>query len=207
AIFWEAVAGLPPVPPANRVANPTPKGATNVAFTTDQRWTKCGDLTQPGIKPIMGYLATLPGRPDLSKSNREPDRFYRINKTRPGFLSNGEINTAGITDGTAVPPSTLRTIGDALNEKNISWAFYGGGFNAARRFDNGSQDAFDVLIGTGGDWYCDLCHPFQYAASIMGNAGQRGAHIKDAVDFFPALHPGPLPPGAYLQPDGLHAAP
>jgi hypothetical protein len=43
---------------------------------------------------------------------------------------------AEITAGTAVPPSTLRTIGDALNEKNISWAFFGGGFNAAARFDN-----------------------------------------------------------------------
>src|SRR5262245_37488518 len=41
---------------------------------------------------------------------------YMINNTRPGFLSNGEINTAGINAGTAVPPSSLRTIGDALNE-------------------------------------------------------------------------------------------
>jgi hypothetical protein len=40
-----------------------------------------------------------------------------INNTRPGFLSNGQINTAGVADGTAMPPSTLRTIGDALNEK------------------------------------------------------------------------------------------
>jgi phospholipase C len=203
AIFWEHVDTLPAVPPTNRVADPTPKSATNAGFKTDQRWTKCGDPTQPGITPIMDYLKSLPWRPDLTKSNCEPNRYYMINNTRPGFLSNGDINTAGITDGSAVPPSTLRTIGDALNEKKISWAYYGGGFDAARRFDNGSTDPFDVLIGTGGDWYCDICNPFQYAASIMGNAAQRDAHIKDAVDFFAALDQGTLPSVAYLKPDSF----
>jgi phospholipase C len=126
-----------------------------------------------------------------------------INNTRPGFLSNGNLNTAAINAGTAVPPSSLRTIGDALNEKGISWAFYGGGFNAAVRFDNGSTDPFDVLIGTGGDWYCDICNPFQYATSIMGDPVQRAAHIKDAVDFFDDLHRGQLPAVSYLKPDSF----
>jgi phospholipase C len=87
-----------------------------------------------------------------------------INNTNPGFLANGEVDTAGITDGSSVPPSSLRTIGDALNEKGISWVYYGGGFNAAVRFTNGSTDPFDVLIGTGGNFYCEICNPFQYAA-------------------------------------------
>src|SRR5262249_61448105 len=113
--------------------------------------------------------------------------------------SNGNLNTSAINSGTAVPPSSLRTIGDALNEKSISWAFYGGGFNAARRFDNGSTDPFDVLIGTGGDWDCDICNPFQYATSIMGDAAQRDARTKDAVDFFAAPHQGNPPPGAHLH--------
>ena len=125
------------------------------------------------------------------------------NNTRPGFLSNGQINAAGITDGTAVPPSSLRTIGDALNDKHISWAFYGGGYNAAVRFDNGSTDPFDVLIGTGGDWYCDICNPFQYAASIMGDDAQRQAHIKDVSDFFDDLKHGHLPAVAYVKPDSF----
>jgi len=45
-----------------------------------------------------------------------------------------------------------------------------------------------VLIGTGGDWYCDICNSFQYAASIMGNPAQRAAHIKDLTDFFTDVH-------------------
>src|SRR5262249_59504764 len=90
-----------------------------------------------------------------------------------------------------------------LNEKHISWAYYGGGYNAAKRFDNGSTDPVDVLIGTGGDWYCDICNSFQYASSIMGDPVQRQAHIKDAVDFFDELDHGHLPAVSYLKPDSF----
>jgi phospholipase C len=200
---WEAVGNFPAQPPAKQVANPNPKSATNDAFVNDARWTECGDPTQPGIKPIMDYLKTVPWRPDLTASNCAPNTFYMINNTRPGFLSNGQLNTAAINAGTAVPPSSLRTIGDALNEKNVSWAYYGGGFNAAARFDSGSTDPVDVLIGTGGDWYCDICNPFQYAASIMGNPAQRAAHIKDATDFFDGLERGQLLSVSYLKPDSF----
>jgi phospholipase C len=126
-----------------------------------------------------------------------------INNTRPAYLSNGALNTAAINDGTAAPPSSLRTIGDALNEKQISWAYYGGGFNAAARFDGGSTNPIDVMIGTGGDWYCDICNPFQYATSIMGNPVQRRAHIKDVIDFFHDVDRGRLPAVSYVKPDSF----
>jgi phospholipase C len=121
-MFWEQSGNLPAQPPLSSIVDPTPKSATNVAFTRDQRWTKCGDPFQPGVLPVMQYLQSLPWRPDKTATNCAPDRFYMINNTRPGFLSNGNINTTAITAGIAVPPSSLRTIGDALNEKHISWA-------------------------------------------------------------------------------------
>jgi phospholipase C len=202
ALPWDHVAGFPAEPPVGQVADPTPRSSTNVRFVRDGRWTKC-DQTQPGIKPIFDYLRSLPWRPDLTASNCEPGRFYMINNTRPGFLSNGTLNVAAINAGTAVPPSSLRTIGDALNERHLSWAYYGGGFNAAKRFDNGSTDPIDVLIGTGGDWYCDICNSFQYSASIMGNAAERQAHIKDAVDFFGDVDAGRLPAVSFVKPDSF----
>jgi len=122
AIFWEQSGTLPSQPPANRVADPTPKSATNAATVIDGRFTKCGDDAQPGIAAIKEYLRSLPWRPDLSASNCEPGRYYMINNTRPGFLSNGEINTAGINDGTALPPSFLRTIGDASTRRTSAGA-------------------------------------------------------------------------------------
>ena len=202
-IYWEQSGSLPAQPPAKRIADPTPKSATNVAFVNDERWTKCGDPAAPGIKPIMDYLKSLPWRPDLTASNCDPDRYYVINNTRPAYLSNGDINTAGITAGTVAPPSTVRTIGDALNEKNIDWAFFGGGYNAAARFDSGSTNPIDIMIGTGGDWYCDICNPFQYAKSIMGDPAQRKAHIKDVIDFFGDLDHGQLRPVSYVKPDSF----
>ena len=60
-----------------------------------------------------------------------------------------------------------------------------------------------MLIGTGGDWYCDICNPFQYATSIMGNPEQREAHIKDVVDFFHDLDHGQLPAVSYFKPDSF----
>jgi hypothetical protein len=40
--------------------------------------------------------------------------------------------------------------------------------------------------------YCDICNPFGYAKSIMGNANGR-RHIKDAIDFFNDVATGNLP--------------
>src|SRR5215470_8217419 len=195
-IFWETFNGVSQ-PPLASVADPDPKSATDVSFQRDKAWTNCSDLTQPGIAAIVNYLVTLPWHP---KPNCDPGHFYMINNLSPGFLPNGSIDAANIVTGSKVPPSGLRTIGDALNEKKISWAYYGGGYNAAVRVANGSTDPVDQLITIN---YCDICNPFSYAKSIMGNAQQRQAHIKDAIDFFNDLDHGKLPSIAYVKPDSL----
>ena len=105
-----------------------------------------------------------------------------------------------VLTGAKVPPSSLRTIGDALSEKGISWAYYGGGYNAAVRVANGSTDPVDQLIGKN---YCDICNPFSYVTSIMGSATERPKHIKDAIDFFSALDNGKLPSVAFVKPDSI----
>lgn len=196
AIFWETFEGVSQ-PPADSVANPNPISSTNVAFTADKGWTNCSDLTAPGIAPIVDYLGTLPWHPS---TNCDPGHFYMINNMSPGFLPNGTVDDANILSGAKVPPSTLRNIGDALNENEISWAYYGGGYNAAVRVANGSTDPVDVLISQN---YCDICNLFSYSGAIMGDTQQRQAHIKDAIDFFDALDNGQLPAVSYVKPDSL----
>ena len=196
AIYWTTFQAATQ-PPANSIANPDPTSNMNVAFKTDKAWTNCSDPSQPGIQAIVSYLATLPWHPD---PKCEANRFYMINNLSPGFLPNGTIDSANILAGAKVPPSTLRTIGDALNEKKISWAYYGGGFNAAVRVANGSSDPVDQLVAAN---YCDICNPFSYVSSIMGDPQQRAAHIKDATDFFAQLDQGKLPSVAYVKPDSL----
>ena len=196
AIPWDTFQGVSQ-PPTASVADPDPKSSTDVSFQSDKAWTNCSDLGQPGIPAIVNYLKTLLWHPS---PNCDPGRFYMINNLSPGFLPNGNVDAASILTGSKVPPSGLRTIGDALNEKKISWAYYGGGYNAAVRVANGSTDPVDKLIGGN---YCDICNPFSYASSIMGNPKQRKAHIKDATDFFSAVDSGHLPSIAYVKPDSL----
>jgi phospholipase C len=87
-------------------------------------------------------------------------------------------------------------MGDAVNERGISWAYYAGAYNAAAN----PMNALDVLIGQA---YCKICNFEAYASSIMGNPTQRSEHIKDATDFFTAVASGTLPAVSFVKPDGL----
>ena len=179
-------------PAANLVANPNPRAGTNNRYTVDGNWAACSDDAQPGAAPISSYLASLPYRP---APNCEAGHFYMVNNINPGFLPNGQPRTTG----NFVPPSSVRTIGDALNEKNISWAYFGGAFNAAVNLANGSTNPADAI----GAAYCQICNPFQYAKSIMGDAVQRAAHIKDTADLFADIDHDTLPAVSFAKPDGL----
>ena len=189
-VFFSNGAGTATLPPANQIANPNPKnpGLGNL-YTIDGNWTDCADPSQPGVGPVTSYLQSLELPTKCAAGH-----FYMINNTDPGFLPNGAL-----APGNVVPPSTLRTIGDALNEKNISWAYYGGAFAAAVNLTNGSNNPLDAV----GLAYCQICNPFQYAISIMGNPTQRAAHIKDVTDLFTAIKNSTLPAVSFVKPDGL----
>jgi len=146
--------------------------------------------------PIVRYLDSLPY---AAEQNCDAGHYYMLNNTNPGFLPNGTIDTKGIASGGSIPPSSVRTIGDALNDKGISWAYYGGAYNAAVNLANGSKNPADAV----GQTYCNICNFESYASSIMGDSIQRAAHIKDATDFFTAVGNDTLPSVSFVKPDGL----
>jgi len=191
SIFWSDGNGNPTMPPSH-IANPNPLPGSNNQYTVDinfdGNFTKCADPTQPGIKPIRDYLASLPYDP---KPNCEGGHFYMVNNDSPGFLPDGTVDTKGIAKGSSIPPVNTRMIGDALNEKGISWAYYGGAYAAA------------VAGQPIGAAYCNICNFESYTNAIMGNPAQRAAHIKDATDFFAAVDDGTLPAVSFVKPDGL----
>jgi phospholipase C len=201
AIFWSDGAGNPTKPPSH-IANPDPLPGTDDVYTVDLNFdgnfTQCADPTQPGIAAIRDYLASLPYAPN---PNCQPSHFYMVNNDNPGFLPDGTVDTAGIAGGGSVPPNPLRTVGEALNEKHISWAYYGGAYNAAVALQHNptSKDP-TVLVGAA---YCNICNFESYVPAIMGDSAQRAAHIKDATDFFAALKSGDLPAVSFVKPDGL----
>jgi phospholipase C len=201
AIFWSDGNGNPTMPPSH-IANPDPLLGTNDVYTVDLffdgNFTECGDPSQPGIKPIRDYLESLPYDP---KPNCEPGHFYMVNNDNPGFLPDGTVDAGGIKSGGSVPPSNVRTIGEALNEKGISWAYYGGAYNAAVALQH-NPTSTDPAVEIGRA-YCNICNFESYATSIMGDATQRAEHIKDATDFFAAVDDGTLPAVSFVKPDGL----
>ncbi|HXP82534.1 MAG TPA: alkaline phosphatase family protein, partial [Verrucomicrobiae bacterium] len=201
AIFWSDGNGNPTTPPSH-IANPDPLPGSDDVYTVDLgfdgNFTECADPTQPGIKPIRDYLKSLPYRPDPNCKN---GHFYMVNNDSPGFLPDGTVDTAGIAKGGSVPPTNVRTIGDALNDKGISWAYYGGAYNAAVALQhNPTTTDPSVLVGAA---YCNICNFESYANSIMGDATQRAEHIKDATDFFAAIDDSTLPSVSFVKPDGL----
>jgi phospholipase C len=201
AIFWSDGQGNPTTPPSH-IANPDPLAGTDDVYTVDLlfdgNFAECADPTQPGIKPIRDYLGTLSYHPD---PKCQPGHFYMVNNDSPGFLPDGTVDTAGIASGGSVPPINVRTIGEALNEKSISWAYYGGAYAAAVKLqENPNSTDPTVLVGAA---YCNICNFESYATAIMGDSTQRAAHIKDATDFFAAIVGDSLPAVSFVKPDGL----
>ena len=201
AIFWSDGQGNPTVPPSH-IANPNPLPGTDDVYTVDLNFdgnfTKCADVTQPGIKAITDYLESLPYHPN---PNCRPNHYYMVNNDNPGFLPDGTVDTAGIAKGGSVPPTNVRTIGEALNEKNISWAYYGGAYAAAVALQHDPTSTNPgVQVGAA---YCNICNFESYATAIMGNPTQRAAHIKDTIDFFDAIDNDALPAVSFVKPDGL----
>jgi phospholipase C len=202
AIFWSDGNGNATMPPANVIANPNPLPGSNNQYTVDigfnGDFTECEDSTQPGVDAVRDYLATLPYDP---KPNCKANQFYMINNLNPGFLPDGTVDTAGIAKGGSVPPTNVRTIGEALNEKGITWAYYGGAYTAAVNLQQDPSTTNPaILIGKA---YCNICNFESYTNAIMGNTAQRTAHIKDTIDFFNAVDDGTLPSVTFVKPDGL----
>ncbi len=183
AVFFSDGNGTAITPPASIViANPNPRAGTNNTYTADGNWSECSDGARPGVAPIVSYLESLPYHP---QPNCATGHFYMLNNVNPGFLPNGQPRTTGAF----VPPSSVRTIGDALSERSISWRYYGGGFNAA--------------VAGQPNVYCQICNPFQYAASVMTNAAARQEHLKDTADLLRDLRNGTLPAVSFAKSDGL----
>jgi phospholipase C len=206
-IFWSDGKGNPVTPPTSVIANPNPAAKTVNQYTVDGNFVNCSDFNQPGVAPIVRYLEALPY--DAAPNCKE-NAYYMVNNSNPGYLPNGALaNGEG-----GIPPSAVRSIGDALLEKNIPWVYYGGSYNDAVALSNAaaaanptnpnlSAAALADPVHALGVAYCQICNPFQYDTSIMANPAVRAAHVKDTVDLIAAIQSNTLPSVAIGKPDGL----
>jgi phospholipase C len=190
AASFQDASGNAAVPPPGEIENPNPKPGTNNNYTQDGygsatvanhggSYSKCADHSQPGVGPIFDYLNTLPYK---VFDNCQPGRYYLLNNYNPGFKADGSLETAPYT----VPPqvSDYVTIGNSLSAHNISWGYFGEGYN------NGNP-TFD---------YCGICDPMQYSSSIMTNPTLRSFTQHDSNQFIADATAGTLPAVSFLKP-------
>jgi len=224
AIWFADANGNPAEPPHNQfisagvnsgtvdeIENPNPASGTNNWYTEDGygdgsfgspssgggTYTACFDTTQPGVAPIAAYLGSLRRPID---PHCEPNHFYLLNNYNPGYLGDGTnaYSSAVLSDPGetvfTIPPSPLRTIGDELIERNISWAYYGDQWSAYLA----NPDANFVALN---NEYCNICNPFQYSTSIMTSAAGR-SHLQDTTNLYQAIADGTLPAVSFVKPSG-----
>ena len=202
-------AGSPNAGVVDEIENPDPQPGTNNWYTEDGygggsygspsygggTYSNCSDTTAPGVGPVVSYLHSL-RRP--IHTNCEPGHFYLLNNYNPGYYGDGRNAYADIGNPNetvfTIPPSPLRNIGDEMNEKGISWAYYGDQWNAYLANPDGNYVTPD-------NTYCNICNPFQYSTSIMTSASGR-AHNQDTTDLYKAIQNGTLPAVSYVKPDG-----
>ena len=183
--------GNPTAPPTNQIENPDPQAGTNNFYTQDGfsggSYSACADTTQPGVGSVVSYLQSL--KPNISP-NCEATHFYLLNNYNPGFFGDGTVDT---TDTFTIPPVPTHSIGDVLLAANVSFHWYGEGFDQYKANPN---DPTNV--------YCNICNPFQYETSIMTNASARAEVLKDTRDFYSDIATGNLPAVSFVKPGALN---
>ena len=183
-------------PPTNQIENPNPQPGTNNWYDSDGygasngtgggSYVNCADLSQPGVPAIVNYLEALP-RPVTP--NCDATHYYILNNYNPGY--NGDGSSSLPLSPFTLPGSSVRHIGDALLEKNISWKYYGDGWNIFL-----SDPTFSNPLNT----YCNICNPFNYATDIMTNATLRTEHIQDSQNIYEDIAANDLPSVSIVKP-------
>jgi acid phosphatase len=129
---------------------------------------------------------------------------YQPSYVRPA--SGGDPLLADPEDASTLPPQTYDTIGDLLSRKGVSWAWYGGAWQAALDAKGGgSKPNFQAHH-----------QPFNYFANYAPGTEARARHLRDgglgdspiSNRFLADVVAGKLPAVSFYKPQGnlnLHA--
>jgi acid phosphatase len=180
AAYYQNAQGQAVPPPADQIENPNPKPGTNNNFSQDGysggSYSECSDPSQPGVGPILDYLAT---QHPYNHGDCTPGNYYILNNYNPGYTPNGTPQTSTYT----VPvQQNLPSIADELSARNISWSYFGEGWNHGQPTP---------------DW-CGICDPFQYDANYPEYLSE--GHIGGYDNFQAEAASGRLPAVSFVKP-------
>jgi phospholipase C len=191
------VPGSNPPVYVDEVENPNPVSGTNNWYTNDGygggSYTNCSIQTQPGVDPIVKYLTAI-----NVPANCAPNAYYLLNNYVPAFIGSGGTDPINNGPFTLPPVIKQKHVGDTLTQKSVSWAYFGERWNDFKGAPGlganfGKLDPIAYL-------YCNICNPFLYSASVMTDATQRDAHMKDTLDLYDAIENGTLPAVSWVKP-------
>ena len=131
--------------------------------------------------------------------------FYAVNTMQPAYQPSanapaGDARYADPAKATTLPPQTQLTIGDTLDAKRVSWAWYAGGWNIVNA---GTPDARKQIY-SGSTNFQPHHQPFNYYAALdpATKADARAAHLKDYDALLADIAAGTLPSVTFYKPQG-----
>jgi len=147
--------------------------------------------------------SAMDGPPKFVKDGALTPDFYAVNLMQPAYqpsavkpASGGDPAYADPADALTLPPQTQQTIGDLLSAKGVSWAWYGGAWQAALD----GKNAIPVPN------FQHHHQPFNYFAAMAPGTAARAEHLKDGglggSEFIKAVDTGSLPQVTFYKPQG-----
>jgi phospholipase C len=106
---------------------------------------------------------------------------YTVNNPHPATVPSANL----------VPNQTIPTIGDRLNDKRVSWAWYSGGWDNA-------------LAGSPDPTFQFHHQPFAYFTNYADGTPGKKEHLKDETEFITAAKNGSLPSVSFVKPLGIN---
>lgn len=132
--------------------------------------------------PQPAFVSQLDASGKLIKERQLTPDGYAVNTLMPTSIPNIEKKPK-------LPPQEMETIGDLLSEKEITWAWYSGGWNNARARKPAKTFQFHH-------------QPFVYFKNYMEGTEANKQHLKDETDLLADLRAGTLPSVVFYKPLG-----
>ncbi|MET3129813.1 acid phosphatase [Oxalobacteraceae bacterium GrIS 1.11] len=157
--------------------------------------------------------SALDGKPTFVNDGAISPDGYAVNTMAPPFqpsyvrpAAGGDPALADPNDASTLPPQTYPTIGDLLSQKSVSWAWYGGAWQAALDAKGGGEKPNFQFHH----------QPLNYFRQFAPGTAARAQHLRDgglgdspiSNKFLADVVAGKLPAVSFYKPQGnlnLHA--
>lgn len=132
-----------------------------------------------------GMVAQIGPDGTLIKDGQVTPDGFAVNTARSVYLhAPTDTDTAKL-----VPPQTMPHIGDHLDAKGVSWAWYAGGFD-------------DAMAGNPDKLFQFHHAPFSYFKDLAPGTDAQKQHLKDYKDLIADIDAGTLPQVTFYKPIG-----